>query len=104
MARGPDEWVKGMLSRLPRQEPPSSVSLEEILERGRRQHQRRLLVGGGVAAVLAGLLALSALLTGSEGPPVHLDLKVVDVPHEPAVDIQPETASWMAFPREAQGP
>jgi len=92
-----------MLSRLPRQEPPS-VSLEEILERGRRQRQRRLLIGGGVATAAAALVLLLALWTGSPEPPVHLDLNVVDVLEEEAVDVQPETAAWMAVPREAQGP
>ena len=75
-----------MLSRLPRQDPPS-LSLDELLERGRCQRRRRLLIGGGVATAAAALILLLALWTGSPEPPVHLDLNVVDVLEEEAVEV-----------------
>jgi hypothetical protein len=105
MSRGSDEWVRGVLSKLPRQDPPS-LSLEEILERGRLQRRRRLMIGGGLAVAAAGAILLVVSLFGgtAEPPPEHLDLKVVDVPSEDGVEPQPETLSWVAIPQEAQGP
>ena len=101
MARGPDDWVGGILSRLSRHEPPP-VSLDAILERGRRRRQKQLLIGGGVLA--AATILLAVVWGGSSEPPVHLDLHIIDVQETTDGQVQIETASWSAVPEEARGP
>lgn len=100
MRHGPDDWMRGLLGKLPRHEPPE-LTLEAIIDSGRRRARRRgLAISGGVLAAAAILLSIA--LGGDREPPVHLDIQIVDVPDPPDADT--ETAAWFAVPEEARNP
>ena len=96
---GSDNWMRDLTARLPREDPPE-LSLQAIVDLGRRRARKRATVFGGIVASTALLLAIA--LGGDREPPVHLDIQIVDVLDPP--DADPETAAWFGAPEEAKGP
>ena len=96
---GSDGALERLLRSLGRAEPPE-VPLEAILERWAARRRRGLALGGLVAA---GLLLASALLLLSKPEtdvPVHLQIRLVDVPADDgALD-----AGSREEPEELRGP
>jgi len=74
---GADNWVERSLRGLPRTEPPD-VPLESIFERWHARRRRAAVFSG--LALAASLLALVLVRPVADDAPVHLKLKVVDVP------------------------
>ena len=96
---GSDEWMRDLTASLRREDPPG-LSLQAIVDLGRRRARRRATAFGGIVAGAALLLAIA--LGGNREPPVHLDIQIVDVPDP--LDDDTETAAWFGVPEEARNP
>ncbi len=96
---GSDKWMRDLTARLPREDPPE-LSLQAIVDLGRRRARRRAAIFGGIVTGAALLLAIA--LGGDREPPVHLDILIVDVFDPPDADL--ETAAWFGAPDEAKNP
>ena len=99
MRHGSDKWMRDLTARLPREDPPE-LSLQAIVDLGRRRARQRASILGGIVAGAALLLAIA--LGGDREPPVHLDIQIVDVPEPP--DSEVETAAWFGVPDEVRNP
>ena len=63
-----------------------------------------MLAGAGAVTTVAILLAVALGGPAAAEPPVHLDIKIVDVADPPEDETDNGTAAWFAAPEEARNP
>ncbi|MHC4549622.1 MAG: hypothetical protein ACYTEZ_12690 [Planctomycetota bacterium] len=92
------DGLERILRSLRRPRPPD-IAIEAIFERWHRRRRLQLALGGLAAA--AAVVAVTLLRPAeTEPPPVHLQLRVVDVPAEDLGGGEPEGVN----PQETRGP
>ena len=97
MVPDPHDGLGRLLRSLPREIPPDP-GLDAIFERW--QHQRRRSVAGaGLVAAILIALGIFWRPTHDVAPPVHLDIRVVDVTTPDGGPVE-----FLANPEEGNGP
>jgi hypothetical protein len=101
---GSDHRLARILGQL-RREPAPSISMDAVLERWRRGRRRRAWLGAGISVAALVLLGFwMRKQSAPDQPPVHLELRVVDVVPDESGLPQDVLADLFGRPREVRGP
>ena len=101
---GSDHQLARVLGRL-RRKPAPPVSMDAVLARWRRSRRRRTWAATGLSVAALVLLGFwMRRQTEPEQPPVHLDLRVIDVVPDETGLPQDVLADLFGRPREVRGP